>query len=118
MPPHKEDRDSLEYQLVRAELEKLKSGSGYRIKFSKHALDQLNFREIPKEDAVACLNNPDNLIKVDRQDGGRFKNWFKISGRYCLVIVTRFNRDSMTIITVYKTSRKWQQQIKPRIKRT
>jgi hypothetical protein len=117
--PDKQVVDSLEYQLVRAKLEELKCLSVDEIKLSRHTLDMLIFRGLDKDLLLSCLREPDRLIKVDRQDEGKFKAWFKISGKYSLVAVLRFNKNnSINIITTYKTSRKWQKQIKPKVRRT
>jgi len=117
--PDKQVVDSLEYQLVKAKLEELKCFSVDEIKLSRHTLERLVFRGLDKELLFSCLRDPDRLIKVDRQDDGKFKAWFKISGKYSLVAVLRFNRNNgVNIITTYKTSRKWQKQIKPKVRRT
>lgn len=120
--PDKQVVDSLEYQLVKAKLGEFSNCSEEQIKISRHALERIEFRELDKNMLISCLKDPEKLIKADSQGDDKFKAWFKISGKYSLVAVIRFikkdNLNIIKIITIYKTSRKWQKQIKPKMRRT
>ena len=83
------------------------------LRLSKHAHEMLARRGLSEEQVLSCLRNPEGLARVDKQDEGEYKAWFRISGRYSIVLLLSFNKGfDAYIITAYKTSKKWQKQVK------
>jgi len=103
-------QETPEYGIVKKKLEELKAGGDIDIIFREHALERCDRRALDKDSLVSLLKHPEKLIRVDNQDEGKFKSWFQLSGRYSIVITLKFNNPNIYIITVYKTSKKWQKQ--------
>lgn len=117
MSPRNEIVDSSEYQEIKKRLGELKEDPESQIVFIDYALKQMEWRDISRGMITSCLKNPNKLRRVDKQKKQRYKAWFKLSGKYSLILVIRFKGKEVYIITTVKTNRKWQKQIKKPVRR-
>ena len=67
------------------------------IEFSEHALDAIKKRKIPKNEIIATVNHPEEIIKSYR---GREMRRKKFHGKI-LEVVTVIEDGIMNIITLY-----------------
>ena len=73
--------------------------------FSKHALEQMKRREIPKEIVEAILTSPEQIIEQEGKKIFQSVVSFDSEGDYLIRIFVNDNIDPNVIITVYKTSK-------------
>ena len=66
-----------------------------KIKFSRHAKRQMNWRKIAEEEVKAAINNPDKLEDTIRDR----KNAFKTIKSRLLKITYKLEDDQITVIT-------------------
>ncbi|MHA1649275.1 MAG: DUF4258 domain-containing protein, partial [Candidatus Helarchaeota archaeon] len=71
------------------------------ITFSKHSLQQIKLRKITKNEVLKVLNNPDEILR------DKFGNKVaqKIIGNFLLRVFYLEEKDKITIITAYRTSK-------------
>ena len=117
MRKRNEITEGIKYQKIKKKLEELKKDPESQIFFIDHALEQMEWRNINRGMVIFCLKNPNTLRIVDKQEKQRYKLWFKLSSRYSLILIVRFKRKNIYVITVIKTNRKWQKQTKKSVRR-
>lgn len=69
--------------------------------FTKHALERMKVRNIPKEEIINTINNPDNLLN----DSFGNKIAHKVKKKYLLRVFYYIEGNSKVVITAYKTSK-------------
>jgi hypothetical protein len=73
--------------------------------FSKHALEQMELRKIPKEIVLQILNKPEQITE---EDGNKiYQSIVKQKGEanYLIRIFVNDKKNPKVVITVYKTSK-------------
>ena len=73
--------------------------------FSKHALEQMELRNIPVEIVEAILNSPQQtILELEKKIFQSIVN-FENEGEYLVRIFVNINKQPNLVITVYKTSK-------------
>ncbi len=55
----------------------------------------------------------DRLEKIERGSEGRFKLWFKMSGKYSLVLIVEILvSEGLKVVSAWNSNKKWQGQLK------
>ena len=70
--------------------------------FSKHALEQMGLRKIPKSIIEKILANPD---KIKDETGKKVYQSIVEDGNYLIRIFVNYRKNPKVIVTVYKTSK-------------
>jgi len=83
--------------------------------FKKHFYEKIEDRPYLTEGLIFdSLKNIENILGFQKQIVGnkeRFRIGIKLSSKYNLVIVCEIEGKNLYIVTVWKTSRKWQKAI-------
>jgi hypothetical protein len=70
--------------------------------FSKHALEQMKLRNIPKNVVEKILSNPE---QIKNEQGKKVYQSIVENGKYLIRIFVNHKKNPKLIITVYKTSK-------------
>ncbi|MEK6840418.1 MAG: hypothetical protein AABX79_00505 [Nanoarchaeota archaeon] len=100
----------MELNEVRKFLESLKQEN---ISFDSHFFKRVGERPINEGMVRSFLSQPNKLEKIEIGKQGRFKLWFKMSGKYSLVLIVEiFISKDLKVISAWNTQRKWQDKLK------
>lgn len=95
---------------VRGFLEKLDQE---KIIFDKHFYKRSRERPIDESIVRSFLSKPDKLEKVESGNNDRFKLWYRMSGRYSLVLVVEVSiSKDLKVISAWNSNKKWQKQLR------
>lgn len=76
-----------------------------KIKFSKHALEEMKRREIPKQLVIKVLDHPDQTVKGHGK-AKIFQSQVTMNGNiYLLRVVVGTEDEPQIVVTVYRTSK-------------
>ena len=92
-------------------LEKLNQDA---ITFDSHFYKRLGERPINEGMVRSFLSQINKLKKIEQgKEENRFKLWFKMSGKYSLVLIIEISDSKdLKVISAWNTSRKWQNKLK------
>lgn len=82
------------------------------ILFTPHFYKRAKRRPISEGMIRKFLSKPEKLEKIERGKENRFKLWFKLSGKYSLVIITKTSSKSLNIISAWNSNKKWEKKLK------
>ena len=84
-----------------------------KIVFDSHFYRRCKRRPINESMVRNFLSRLDRLEKIEEGNNGRFKLWFKMSGKYSLVIIVEiFVSKDLKIISAWNSNRKWQKKLR------
>ena len=84
-----------------------------KISFHPHFYKRCKQRPIDESMVRKFLSKIEKLERIERGNNERFKLWFKMSGKYDLVLIIKIeNQQNLKIISAWNTSRKWQKKLK------
>lgn len=92
-------------------LEKLNQN---KIKFDTHFYKRIKERPINEGIVRSFLSKINTLEKIEQgKEENRFKLWFKMSGKYSLVLIIEINfSKDLKVISAWNSNRKWQKKLK------
>lgn len=100
---------------LESEKKRLKKASKYTIKFTVHAEQRLDLRNISKSDVEDNLRDPEKLtfVKLDKQDKYKKEYYFWLSNTLTHKYIVRIDDHNrvLNVITVIKIRNKWQRRI-------
>lgn len=101
----------VELKEVRLFLEKLNLN---KIIFDIHFYKRTMERPVSEGMVRGFLSQINKLEKIEQGRGGRFKIWFNMSRKYCLVLIVEINKTTkvLKVISAWNTDRKWQDKLK------
>ena len=84
------------------------------ITFDKHFYKRIRERPINESMVRSFLSQVNRLEKIEQgKQKDRFKLWFKMSGKYSLVLIIEVNcSKGLKVISAWNTDRKWQGKLK------
>jgi len=84
------------------------------ITFDPHFYKRLGERPINERMVRSFLSQINKLKKIEQgKEENRFKLWFKMSGKYSLVLIIEISPSKdLKVISAWNTSRKWQNKLK------
>jgi len=83
-----------------------------KIIFDSHFYKRSRERPINESMVRSFLSNLDKLEKIEEGGHGRFKLWFKMSGKYFLIIIVEITLSKdLKVISAWNSNRKWQKQL-------
>ena len=82
--------------------------------FDSHFYKRSRERPINESMIRSFLSQINRLERVEQgKDKDRFKLWFKMSGKYSLVLIIEINLSKgLKVISAWNTDRKWQNKLK------
>jgi hypothetical protein len=84
-----------------------------QITFDSHFYKRSRERPIDESLVRSFLSNPGKLEKIEEGNKGRFKLWFRMSGKYSLVtIIEIFLSKGLKVISAWNSDKKWQKKLK------
>ena len=100
----------MELKEVKKFLEKLDQNN---IIFDPHFYKRSRERPINESIVRSFLSKPEKLEKIERGNKDRFKLWFRMSGKYSLIIIIEimFSKD-LKVISAWNSNKKWQKQLR------
>jgi len=101
----------MELKDVKKFLEKLKQENVF---FDPHFYKRIKERSLNESIVRSFLSNPNKLEKIEKgKEKDRFKLWFRMSGKYSLVLIIEImiSKD-LKIISAWNSNRRWQKQLK------
>ncbi len=100
----------MELKEVKRFLEKLNQDE---IIIDNHFYKRSKERPINESIVRSFLSNINKLEKIENgKENNRFKLWFKMSGKYSLVIIIEVNpQKDLKIISAWNSNRKWQNKL-------
>jgi len=101
----------MELKDVKTFLEKINSND---ISFDKHFYKRCKERPVNEGMVRDFLSKIDKLEKVEIGKGeNRFKLWFKMSGKYSLVVIIEIEvSKGLKVISAWNSNKKWQKQLR------
>ncbi len=83
------------------------------ISFDAHFYKRSRERPINEGMIRKFLVKPEKLEKIERGNNERLKLWFKMSGKYSLVLIVEIELSKdLKVISAWNNNRKWQKKIK------
>lgn len=83
------------------------------IVFDSHFYKRSRKRPVDEGMVRSFLSKIDKLERIEEGNNGRFKLWFRMSGKYSLVLVVEiFVSEGLKIISAWNSDRKWQKKLK------
>ena len=83
------------------------------IVFHPHFYRRCSERPIDEGMVRKFISKLDRLEKIERGNGERFKFWFKMSGKYSLVLIVEiFSSKGLKIISAWNSNRRWQEKLR------
>lgn len=82
--------------------------------FDPHFYKRLGERPIDEGMVRSFLSQINKLKKIEQgNEENRFKLWFKMSGKYSLVLIIEISGSKdLKVISAWNTSKKWQNKLK------
>jgi len=81
--------------------------------FDTHFYRRCKERPIDEGMVRRFLVKVDRLEKIEEGNNGRFKLWFKMSGKYSLVLVVEiFISKGLKVVSAWNSDKKWQKKLK------
>ena len=100
----------MELKEVKKFLEKLNQNN---ILFDSHFYKRSGERPISESMIRSFLSQLNKLEKIEQGSHGRFKLWFRMSGKYSLVLIIEINISKhLKIISAWNSNKKWQKKLK------
>lgn len=101
----------MELKEVKKFLEKLNQNN---IIFDSHFYKRSRERPIDESIVRSFLSKPNKLEKIEKGKGeNRFKLWFKMSGKYSLILIIEIELSKdLKVISAWNSNRKWQKKLK------
>lgn len=101
----------MEIKDIQEFLEKLNQDN---IFFDPHFYKRIGERPINEDMIRSFLSQINKLEKIEHgKEENRFKLWFKMSGKYSLVVIIEMEfSKGLKVISAWNTSRKWQDKLK------
>ncbi len=101
----------MELKEVKGFLEKIDQDN---VTFDPHFYKRSRERPINESLVRSFLSQINKLEKIEQGKGkDRFKLWFKMSGKYSLVLIIEIDLSKdLKVISAWNTNRKWQNQLK------
>lgn len=83
-----------------------------RISFDSHFYKRSRERPVDEGMVRKFLSRIDKLEKIEKGSNDRIKLWFKMSGKYSLVLIIEIilSKD-LKVISAWNSNRKWQKQL-------
>ena len=78
----------------------------HAIRFKAHAMMRLNERKIDRDIIIQNIQNPVNLIACNKQSDNRYVLIFRETKRKLLMVVIKFENESIYVITALPTTKK------------
>lgn len=84
-----------------------------RINFDSHFYKRCRERPVDEGMVRKFLSRTDKLEKIESGNNDRIKLWFRMSGKYSLVLIVEIilSKD-LKVISAWNSNRKWQKQLK------
>jgi hypothetical protein len=84
-----------------------------KIIFDAHFYRRCRKRPINEGMARSFLSRLDRLEKIEKGKCDRFKLWFRMSGKYSLVLIVEvLVSEGLKIVSAWNSDKKWQRQLK------
>ncbi len=84
-----------------------------KVIFDPHFYKRTRERPINESIVRSFLSQINKLEKIEEGSHGRFKLWFRMSGKYSLVIIVEIGPSKhLKIISAWNSNRKWQKKLK------
>lgn len=101
----------MELKDVKRYLENLDQGN---IIFDSHFYKRSRNRPVDESMVRSFITKINKLEKIEKGKGeNRFKLWFKMSGKYSLVLIIEIQLSkSLKVISAWNSNRKWQDKLK------
>lgn len=100
----------MELKEVKGFLEKLRQDE---IVFDVHFYKRCGERPIDEGMVRKFLSRVDRLEKIEEGNNGRFKLWFRMSGKYSLVLIMEICiSEGLKVVSVWNSDRKWQKKLR------
>ena len=81
--------------------------------FDSHFYRRCKERPIDEGMVRNFLFKVDKLERIEEGNNGRFKLWFKMSGKYSLVLIVEiFISKGLKVVSAWNSDRKWQKKLK------
>ena len=81
--------------------------------FDSHFYRRCGERPIDEGMVRSFLSKVDKLEKIEEGNNGRFKLWFRMSGKYSLVLIVEiFISKGLKVVSAWNSDRKWQKKLK------
>lgn len=100
----------MELKEIKKFLEKLNQDN---VTFDSHFYKRVGERPINEGMVRSFLSQINKLEKIEQGRGDRFKLWFKMSGKYSLVLIIEIGASKdLKVMSAWNTNRKWQSKLK------
>jgi len=76
-----------------------------KIKFSYHAMEQIQLRKLKKSDIESVIKNPDRILKFNNEVVIYHKIVFEGEKAYLYRVFVNIGKEPNLVITAYKTSK-------------
>jgi len=91
----------------------LESLSQNEVVFDSHFYKRSRERSVGEGMVRSFLGRLDKLERVEKGNSERFKLWFRMSGKYFLVLIVEISLSKgLKIVSAWNSDRKWQRQLK------
>lgn len=83
------------------------------IVFDSHFHRRTRERPISERMVRSFLFRVDKLEKIEEGNRGRFKLWFRMSGKYSLVLIVEiFISKGLKVVSAWNSDKKWQKKLR------
>lgn len=84
-----------------------------KIVFDSHFYKRSRERPVDEGMVRKFLSKPEKLEKIELGKQDRFKLWFKMSGKYSLVLIIEISiSKDLKVISAWNSDKKWQKQLR------
>ena len=91
----------------------LENLDGNKIVFDSHFYRRCRRRPVDEGMVRSFLFRVDKLERIEEGNNGRFKLWFRMSGKYSLVLVVEiFISKGLKVVSAWNSDRKWQKKLR------
>lgn len=83
------------------------------ISFDRHFYKRCRERPVDEGLVRSFLSKPEKLEKIEIGNNDRFKLWFRMSGKYSLVLIVEISiSKDLKVISAWNSNKKWQKQLR------
>ncbi|HDL02419.1 MAG TPA: hypothetical protein ENH20_01130 [Candidatus Pacearchaeota archaeon] len=83
------------------------------VSFDPHFYKRSRERPVDEGLVRSFLSKPEKLEKIEVGNNDRFKLWFRMSGKYSLVLIIEISiSKDLKVISAWNSNKKWQRQLR------
>ena len=84
-----------------------------KVVFDPHFYKRSKERPVDEGLVRSFLSKPEKLEKIEVGNNDRFKLWFRMSGKYSLVLIIEISiSKDLKVISAWNSNKKWQKQLR------